>query len=117
MTTEEFEILFRCKGRGTHPSREVGHYWLAPDTGEVEGATVRERAMERLSTGVYRNGKRKGDARKVWTASSEPGQFVCPTCGRDLQLKPENLVRLMERLHSAGVTAIDISNTYITAAL
>ena len=104
--SEGFEIRFRCTDKDTHPSRELDRVRLSPDT-ELS-------ATERLGPFTMREGKRSaGRVRLREDPILEKGvnmyRFACPTCRRDLQVKYENLIDMMDRLHAAGVSAVDIS--------
>lgn len=109
-------ILFRCTDKGTHPSREL--YRIELSAVEPLGTTANEQAMERLSIVASRPGKRhdrvlntSGDPLPVSPSAALPTvlPFVCPTCRRNRQIKYVDLVGLIETLHAAGVTSVDVS--------
>lgn len=104
-------ILFRCTDKGSHTSREIYRLELSERGG---GTTANERAMNRLTVSIIRDGKR-GD--KVWnTGDPVKGpdvptalSFPCPTCKLDRQIKYVDLVVIIEKLEAAGVADVDVS--------
>lgn len=113
---QDMEMRFVCTRKGEHPSRELYLITLAPDRGQ--GSNEIENAMERLSPGVLRDGRRK--AGKV-TNQSEPivlrpsGELIpvwpmkCPKCGWQRDFRYTDLLALIEKLHRQGLVSVDIS--------
>lgn len=124
--SDDYEIRFRCTDRDSHPSRElliIGRF--------VDGGKEHRSYLARIATGrkppyewgkhplyvpSHREGKRPGDdGWAVWNgnnaADGGPGlwRLVCPTCNRDTQWRSENLVQIMDTLHAAGVSTVNIS--------
>ena len=111
-----FEILFRCTDRDSHSSRVLDRVGLKPDTGKPDTLTADEWDMTRLTTFIWHDTKRGGGIRNGTPHGElllEEGVYVwrfhCPTCRRDLQVKYGTLIRVMNQLHAAGVSSVDIS--------
>jgi hypothetical protein len=114
--TQDIEMRFVCTRIGEHPSRELFLITLAPDRGQ--GSNAVENAMERLSPGVLRDGRRIGGKVAnqsepiVLRPSGEPipvWPMKCPKCGWQRDFPYANLVALIEKLHGHGIVSVDIS--------
>ncbi len=107
-------VEFTCSRDG-HPSRVLRRIDLAADGA---GSTPNEIALNRLSVNLWWDSKRRGDRVSDLKVERLAGElegdptvlpFACPTCRLNRQIKYVDLVTVIEKLHAAGVSSVDVS--------
>lgn len=108
-----------CTDRGQHPSRQLDVFNPATAMMYRDLPPDLVPPMMRTPMGAdapNRRGERHGTRVSVGDGTPAPKrQWVCPTCGRDVQLKPEKLELLITGAAERGARKIDVS--YIPGSL
>lgn len=116
-----------CTDRDTHPSRELAVLRRRDEIPEIQESVLRqfeeaglgkeEAAMlyewEQADSIGRRSSRRGGYVRLATVAEfSERGplwRFRCPTCRRDVPMRGDRLLRLLDGLLAAGRVSVDLS--------
>ncbi|MEZ5115029.1 MAG: hypothetical protein R2737_02065 [Candidatus Nanopelagicales bacterium] len=100
-----YRLRLVCTDRGTHPSRQLGVLvgWRVGD-GYAVSVEAHDLTEPRSVTSPQGPGEYADRA-----TLGRTHRFTCPTCGRDLPMSQDRLVRLFTGTADAGVDRVDVS--------
>lgn len=99
------QIAMACTDRGQHPWMALGDL-----SNSWEERTSRRTSVVRANRGfVYGVVGERLKNQAVWIDHRQRVHVQCPRCGRHVQWTPDSALKMLEALHAAGMSQLDVS--------